>query len=175
MEPNDDGCLIWPGATGGAATHRYGVAVFEPGTKIQLVHRAIYARVVGPVAADEHVHHRCGVTRCCNPLHLEALAIPDHIGQWHRDKTHCPNGHPYDEANTYMRSEGWRGCRRCAREAARRRNGTGPRQVKTHCPQGHPYDDENTYLKPDGGRACRICRRAADSRCRARKRSIRIA
>jgi hypothetical protein len=35
-------------------------------------------------------------------------------------KTHCPQGHPYDEANTHWRRSGWRDCRACNRERARR-------------------------------------------------------
>lgn len=35
-------------------------------------------------------------------------------------KTHCPQGHPYDEANTYREGNG-RHCRECIRAASRRR------------------------------------------------------
>lgn len=28
-------------------------------------------------------------------------------------KTHCPQGHPYDEANTYLTPAGWRQCKAC--------------------------------------------------------------
>ena len=41
----------------------------------------------------------------------------------HAEKTHCPQGHPYDETNTYHFTLGkWtaRGCRTCRREATRR-------------------------------------------------------
>lgn len=36
-------------------------------------------------------------------------------------RTHCPQGHPYDEANTAYRanSPGWRGCRACTNRASR--------------------------------------------------------
>lgn len=34
-------------------------------------------------------------------------------------KTHCPQGHPYDAANTYVRPQGWRACRAC--QSARQR------------------------------------------------------
>ena len=35
-------------------------------------------------------------------------------------KTHCPQGHPYDEANTYHRAyDHSRQCRACNRERAR--------------------------------------------------------
>jgi hypothetical protein len=39
----------------------------------------------------------------------------------HAAKTHCPHGHPYDEANTYRPKNGQRACRACSRERQRRR------------------------------------------------------
>lgn len=40
-------------------------------------------------------------------------------------KTHCPQGHPYDEANTYVRpGTVHRKCRTCARDRDLRRAGT---------------------------------------------------
>jgi hypothetical protein len=33
-----------------------------------------------------------------------------------KSKTHCKHGHPYDEANTYYCSRGWRQCRQCKRD-----------------------------------------------------------
>ncbi len=38
-----------------------------------------------------------------------------------RSKTHCPKGHPYDEANTYYSKTGGRACRTCHRERERER------------------------------------------------------
>ena len=38
-----------------------------------------------------------------------------------RRKTHCKNGHPFDEANTFYRKDGSQGCRTCTRERDRRR------------------------------------------------------
>lgn len=38
---------------------------------------------------------------------------------WRADLTHCANGHPFDEANTYRPSAGRRQCRACNRLAAR--------------------------------------------------------
>lgn len=40
-------------------------------------------------------------------------------GQYQKAKTHCPQGHPYDEANTRLTKTG-RVCRACAREANQR-------------------------------------------------------
>ncbi len=114
----DDGCWLWTGATGGGATHRYGVAQLDG--KLRLVHRWMLALVIGGVSDAEHAHHECGVTLCVNPAHLRALPVAEHIGQWHRDKTECPHGHPYSAENTRRRPCGARACRACDRERARR-------------------------------------------------------
>jgi hypothetical protein len=119
VEARSDGCLTWQGATTGNETHPYGVAWFGADKGTQTVHRQIYLLVVGSVGQGEHVHHTCGNTLCANPLHMEAKTVRQHIGQWHRDKTHCPNGHPYDEANTRITPEGWRHCRACDRARKR--------------------------------------------------------
>jgi hypothetical protein len=37
-----------------------------------------------------------------------------------RAKTHCPKGHPYDEENTYITSDGKRQCRACRRVHAKK-------------------------------------------------------
>lgn len=37
------------------------------------------------------------------------------FGAANRRKTHCPQGHPYDEDNTYVSSRGTRACRECRR------------------------------------------------------------
>jgi hypothetical protein len=42
-------------------------------------------------------------------------------GSGHRNKTHCRNGHPYDEANTSINDEGHRSCRTCRRNQTRKR------------------------------------------------------
>jgi hypothetical protein len=40
--------------------------------------------------------------------------------EYQRSKTHCPQGHPYDEANTKHTSDG-RACRTCHRERSRKK------------------------------------------------------
>jgi hypothetical protein len=64
------------------------------------------------------------------PAHLEPVPPGENTrrGKWgnhQREKTHCPKGHPYDEANTrrYRHITGGmaRQCRACHREATRLR------------------------------------------------------
>lgn len=61
------------------------------------------------------------------------------------NKTHCPQGHPYDESNTYRDPKGTRRCRECARQENRdKRNTPLPNYSEHH---GTAYG----YL----GRGCR--------------------
>jgi len=78
-------------------------------------------------------------------------------------RTHCPQGHPYDEENTYVSPAGARMCRTCHRDRTRETRNTGVGQggvnaAKTHCPKGHEYTPENTYTR-EGRRSCRECAR----------------
>lgn len=75
----------------------------------------------------EHVHHIDG-DKANNALaNLEAVSAEDHarehdfLGRIGRDKTECPQGHPYDGDNLYMNPRTHkRYCRECMRVANRR-------------------------------------------------------
>lgn len=78
-----------------------------------------------PVPDGLFVCHACDNRACVNPAHLFAgtarANTSDVIGTLNRQKTHCPKGHAYDEANTYVtragRGHGYqRACRTCVRE-----------------------------------------------------------
>lgn len=84
-------------------------------------HKLAYTIANGPVPPDYDVHHTCPVANklCCNPAHLRAIPKgvharqPGHVAQINASKTHCPEGHPYDEENTYKTPNGKRQCRTC--------------------------------------------------------------
>lgn len=68
------------------------------------------------------LHHRCGVRNRVNPDHLEPATHRENsrrgngVSGRNARKTHCDDGHPFDEANTYW-LRGARSCRACNRRA----------------------------------------------------------
>lgn len=108
-------------------------------------HRVAYALAYGPIPADAVVDHACHnqdptcpggpcTHRACqNPAHLQLntqggnVLAGKTLSALNAVKTDCPAGHPYDAANTYLRSDGGgRDCRKCRAAAeARRRNRVG--------------------------------------------------
>jgi hypothetical protein len=112
-------CWLWP-AAGDYGRVRWG-------GRVELAHRVAYELMNGPIPPGHEVHHRCRATRCVNGRHLVALTPAEHHaveprrqGAHNRGKTHCPQGHLYDDANT-RRQGGRRHCRACGRAYMRRR------------------------------------------------------
>lgn len=88
-----------------------------------LAHRLAFAIHVGPIPEGLTVDHECRNRSCQNPRHLRLMTNSDNARlNGNAMKTHCPHGHPYDEANTLRPSRGGRVCRACAR--LRRRDWT---------------------------------------------------
>lgn len=122
-----NGCWIW---TGGVANHGYGeigVGSRVGGAKRTklLVHRLVYELLVGEIPDGLDIDHLCRNKICVNPAHLEPVTRRENLarGNGNITKTHCPQGHPYDEANTYRKKSRYgfqRICRTCERRRQRR-------------------------------------------------------
>jgi hypothetical protein len=179
VDKSDD-CWTW---TGPISSHGYGV--FWVDGQRHAAHRVSYRMTHGDIPQGlviDHVCHGadencpgednwCRHRACVNPDHLEAVTERVNLlrgrgvsGEAAR-RTHCPQGHPYDAANTVIWGK-TRRCRACrkAKEAATRTS--PPPAERTHCPQGHPYSEENTYQRPNGSRTCRTCKRQQDRKAR---------
>ena len=88
--------------------------------KTRNVHSLVAAAFLGPCPDGMEILHRDGQPG--NPdlanLHYGTAAenAADQVRHgvhWNASKTHCPQGHPYDSANTYVRPNGHRRCRAC--------------------------------------------------------------
>ena len=120
-----DGCWVWTGANNGVG---YGV-VGRGGREGQTyVHRVMYEYHRGPIPDGLILDHLCRNRGCANPSHLEPVTHRENLRRGfgvtgiNARKTVCAQGHPFDEANTYVYASGARSCRACARDqqAARR-------------------------------------------------------
>ncbi|MDX3328828.1 HNH endonuclease signature motif containing protein [Streptomyces sp. ME02-6979-3A] len=157
-DPN--GCLIW---TGPKNNHGYG-RIFVNGEQ-HYTHRLSYQLDVGSIPDGLYLDHLCRVPACCNPQHLEPVTPRENSRRGEpANRTHCPAGHLYDEANTIVRERSdWktktpvrsRECRTCSSLQKRAKWAT-----RTHCDKGHEYTPENTITCSDGKRWCRTCREA---------------
>jgi hypothetical protein len=113
-EPNT-GCWIWTGHERCA-----GYGGIQVDGRAMLAHRVAYEMFVGPIPVGMEIDHKCRVTFCVNPTHLEPVTHRENVergalGGLNRAKTHCPQGHPYDGDNLFMQSNGSRTCRACRR------------------------------------------------------------
>lgn len=127
-EPNS-GCWLWTSAI----SHGYGV--LGRGTRLEgnvFAHRLSFETLVSVVPSHLELDHLCRVRCCVNPAHLEPVThaenirrgmAPTSVAARHASMTHCPAGHPYDAANTYLRSDRWtfRACRKCVARRQRER------------------------------------------------------
>lgn len=131
-DPNS-GCWIWT-----AYLRKDGYGEFQMGTNRKsnavLAHRASYELFVGAIPDGLDLDHKCRQRCCVNPSHLEPVtrgenirrgAISDMNRRAFDARTHCKNGHEYNEINTRFRIIGksrHRFCRPClAADSAKRR------------------------------------------------------
>jgi len=141
-EPNS-GCWLWMGAYRSNSGSSAGYGCFNAGDKedgtyhLDGAHRIAYELFVAPIPEGLHLDHLCRVRCCVNPKHLEPVpcrenlrrgvgvgsaTVPNCQSAAQRKNlelmkaiTHCPQGHEYDEDNTYRNRKGARSCRACSR------------------------------------------------------------
>ena len=84
------------------------------------IHRFIYEYYHGTICPDLTIDHLCKNKKCGNPLHLEEVTQRENTLRGNKmilafsQKTHCPQGHPYDKENTIYRKTGGRKCKACS-------------------------------------------------------------
>ena len=116
------GCIIWVGAR----VHPRGYGRLQVNRKARLAHRLAYEHWVGPIPDGLVIDHLCRMPSCVNPEHLRAVTQWENVhapgseclAAANAVRTHCPAGHPYDEANTYHH-RGKRSCYQCILDLGR--------------------------------------------------------
>lgn len=113
----------------GALTHGYGIISDSTTGRSMMAHRAVWEKLRSPIPPGLQIDHLCRNKPCVNPDHLEPVTPSENtrrglapvLGSLHNSgKSHCPQGHPYDDENTY-RYNGGRSCRTCGRDYMKRR------------------------------------------------------
>lgn len=177
-----DDCQVWTGSRNPQGYGRLYIAT--PGVKRKgsnvLAHRLAYELANGEGSAEGFsIDHLCGVRSCCNPGHLEAVSHAVNIARASEEVEACPQGHPYDEENTFRTPRGHRRCRLCAIDRGHRKthghsfvlDPTNPSAKKrrclvcreiaestpSFCPAGHEFTPENAE-QGNSGRRCLQCR-----------------
>lgn len=129
-------CWLWTGQVDGQGYGRF----FISGHGQLGAHRVAYELMAGPIPEGLHIDHLCRVRHCVNPAHLEPVTPRQNAlrgegaAATNAAKTHCPQGHPYDEANTYT-GLGRRACRACNRVNSARYRAT---QIASSPDEGTP-------------------------------------
>lgn len=116
----EDECWEWQGARNGG----YGQLWLKPNTiRATRLSAAIH---FGMFDQRLQVNHACDNPPCVNPAHLRLGTQVENMQEkiqrgrdYQQAKTHCSNGHPFDEVNTHVNTSGVRCCRACRREASR--------------------------------------------------------
>lgn len=114
----ESGCWIWIAAMSDGYGH------FMVNGKLIKAHRYAYEQKHGPIPEGLQIDHLCRVRCCVNPAHLEAVTQQENMergkkysNNHSRDKTHCPQGHPYSGDNLYIMPNGGRQCRICKNQS----------------------------------------------------------
>jgi hypothetical protein len=129
------GCWIWQGNR-----DRKGYGRISVKGRTTSTHRLAYRLAHGGDIPDGLVvRHRCDNPPCVNPDHLEIGTPADNsrdmvergrMVNCKAGRTHCPKGHPFDEANTYWWNNA-RQCRACKNDyLVRKRDSARPDRVR---------------------------------------------
>jgi hypothetical protein len=110
-------CWIWIGAKIWSGYGQFGL-----NGKLKLAHRVSYELFKEDIPEGLQLDHLCKNRSCVNPDHLEIVTTQENtrrgltgkINHHKLKNTHCPQGHPYSEENTYLYNNG-RKCRECSK------------------------------------------------------------
>lgn len=120
-----DGCRYWLGNIDTLGYPRFFSNDRLSIDRTTLVHRLVYIALNGPIAKGLVIDHTCHNNdpectwntcthhRCIEPTHLDAVTNSVNVSRGKLGRATCKYGHPWTDANTYIRACSGRGCRQC--------------------------------------------------------------
>lgn len=115
-----ESCWNWT-----AYKDRDGYGHFKTDKISHYAHRFSYELFKNKIPQDKELDHLCRNRKCVNPNHLEVVTHKENmlrgesIQTKNAQKTHCVNGHEFNEENTYVWKNNNRRCRVCNRNVKR--------------------------------------------------------
>ena len=110
-------CRVWTGYL----NPENGYALYTMNGVRDYAHRQSHRYFIGPIPDGFHIDHLCRVHACVEPTHLEAVTRKINAERGIKaTATHCVNDHEFTPANTTIRANGTRTCKRCNADRARR-------------------------------------------------------
>ena len=134
----ESGCWIFDGCLDNKGYGQIGI-----GGRTWRAHRLSYSVFIGPIEDELEIDHVCRVRSCINPTHLEAVTPQTNClrgvssAAGYAARTHCTKGHPFDDENTYRRTDSpnARKCRMCEKQRSVARNRAKGMKVRLVTPK----------------------------------------
>jgi hypothetical protein len=96
-------------------------------------------------------HRKC---RICWDDYFVAFKLGWRQGAHRKPVKTCKRGHKFSEANTRLKADGTRICRKCMARLCRYYRHKRKKRDRKLCPRGHPLIPGNVYRYKDGWRCC---------------------
>lgn len=129
IDLGDNLCWLFP------YTDKYGYATLYFGRSPEKGHRFMYTVFKGDIPNGYEIDHLCGVKRCINPDHLEAVSHTENMRRLYANMKSCRRGHEYTPENfrtTINNGYITRFCRVCDRLRKAKRREDARRKTKVH-------------------------------------------